>query len=290
LLRADKVSFSYGETRASQLDPRARAVARADVLDDVTAELRRGQILGILGPNGSGKTTLLRLLSGTRTPASGQVLLDGAPLRERSRRAIAQRIAVVPQETHLAFDYTVLELVLMGRHPYLGVFELEGPQDVAIARDALGATGTDALEARQFNTLSGGEKQRVVIAAALAQSAEILLLDEPTSSLDLGYQIEIASLLTRLNRERGVSIAVSTHDLNLAASVCDEIVMIRDGRVIAAGPTADVLTRDNIQAVYDVSADVSRHPSGHLVIVPLARPASHQQTRAAVRSSQGMRP
>ncbi|MGH9176838.1 MAG: ABC transporter ATP-binding protein, partial [Vicinamibacterales bacterium] len=130
------------------------------VLDNVTAEIRKGAIVGILGPNGSGKTTLLRLLSGTRRPTRGQVLLDGTPLNRLSRRAVAQRMAVVPQETQLAFEYTVLEMVMMGRHPHLGVFELEGPHDFAIARDALGATGTAALEDRRFSTLSGGEKQR----------------------------------------------------------------------------------------------------------------------------------
>jgi iron complex transport system ATP-binding protein len=229
-------------------------------------------VLGILGPNGSGKTTLLRLLSGTRAPMAGDVLLDGTPLGRLSRRAIARRIAVVPQETHLAFDYTVMEMVLMGRHPHLGLFELEGPRDFEIARDALRATGTDALASRQFNTLSGGEKQRVVIAAALAQASDILLLDEPTASLDLGYQLEVASLVTRLNRERGVSIAISTHDLNLAATVCGSLVLVREGRVIAAGPTSEVLTPDNIRALYDVTAEVHRHAaSGHLVVVPVAK-------------------
>jgi iron complex transport system ATP-binding protein len=247
-------------------------VLSSAVLRDVSAEIRRGQVLGILGPNGSGKTTLLRLLSGTRMPTSGQVLLEGRPLHELARRAVAQRIAVVPQETHLAFDYTVMEMVLMGRHPHLGLFQLEGPNDFAIAHDAMRATGTEQLVARQFNTLSGGEKQRVVIASALAQASDILLLDEPTASLDLGYQLEVASLVTRLNRERGVTIAVSTHDLNFAASVCSELVMIRDGDVIASGSTADVLTPQNIRALYDVAADVHRHDaSGHLIVVPVSR-------------------
>ena len=281
MLRADRVSFSYETARANARaihSKPASASAAAPVLGDISAEVRRGQILGILGPNGSGKTTLLRLLSGTRTPSSGEVLLEGTPLHRLPRRAIAQRIAVVPQETQLAFDYTVLEMVLMGRHPHLGMFQLEGPDDLAIAHDALRATGTDALTARQFNTLSGGEKQRVVIASALAQAADILLLDEPTASLDLGYQLEVASLLATLNRERGVTIAISTHDLNLAASVCDELVMMRGGRVIAAGATQDVLTPPHVRALYDVSADVHRHAaSGRLVVVPLSRmDASHR--------------
>jgi iron complex transport system ATP-binding protein len=262
LLRADNVWFDYGANTASA----------APVLSGVSAHVARGSIVGILGPNGSGKTTLLRLLSGTRKPVRGHVLLDDVPLDRLSRRAVARRVAVVPQETQLAFDYTVLEMVLMGRHPHLGVFEVEGPGDFAAAADALRATGTEHLRDRQFNTLSGGEKQRVVIAAALAQASDVLLMDEPTASLDLRYQLEVASLIAALNRERGATIVISTHDLNLAASVCGELVMMREGRVVAAGSTADVLTSDNIRHLYDVEADVHRHPAaGHLVIVPVER-------------------
>jgi iron complex transport system ATP-binding protein len=281
LLRADSVSFAYQRQpagRAGWFGSKGGASGSPqhgpgrEVISGVSAELHRGQILGILGPNGSGKTTLLRLLCGTRVPSSGDVSLDGVPLRQMSRRAIAQRIAVVPQETHLAFEYTVLEMVLMGRHPHLGVLQLEGPHDVEVAREALAATGTGEFEARLFTTLSGGEKQRVVIASALAQASDILLLDEPTASLDLGYQLEIATLLQQLNRQRGVTIALSTHDLNLAAAICDALVLIRDGHVLAAGETHDVLTPENVRALYDVSVDVHRHStSGRIVVVPLAR-------------------
>lgn len=207
-----------------------------------------------------------------RRPDHGSVTLEGTSLDRLSRRALARRIAVVPQETQLAFEYTVLEMVLMGRHPHLGLFQLEGPNDFDVARDALAATGTAQLEHRRFSTLSGGEKQRVVIAAALAQAADIMLLDEPTASLDLGYQLEVAALVTSLNQERSVTIVISTHDLNLAASTCHELVMLRQGRVIAAGPTTEVLTPANVRELYDVDADVHVHePSGHLVVVPVTR-------------------
>jgi ABC-type cobalamin/Fe3+-siderophores transport system ATPase subunit len=160
----------------------------------------------------------------------------------------------------------------MGRYPHLGAFELEGANDLAIAREALAATGTATLESRPFATLSGGEKQRVVIAGALAQASHVLLLDEPTASLDLGFQLDIASLLGRLNRERGVTMVVSTHDLNLAASLCTELVLLKAGRVLARGSTEDVLNGANIRELYGVDAEVARHQrAGHLTVVPLAR-------------------
>jgi iron complex transport system ATP-binding protein len=241
-------------------------------VQDVSIAIERGRIVGILGPNGSGKTTLLRLLAGMLTPESGTVTLEGTSLASIPRAALARSIAVVPQETHLAFDYSVLEIALMGRYPHLGTFQLEGPRDVALAREALAATGTAALERRRFATLSGGEKQRVVIASALAQEAEILLLDEPTASLDVGYQFDIAALLARLNRDRNLTIVVATHDLNFAAALCGSLVMLSEGRVVASGPTGDTLTSLSIQALYGVVADVyPHHAAGHLTVVPLRR-------------------
>jgi iron complex transport system ATP-binding protein len=211
-------------------------------------------------------------LSGTRRPSSGRVRLGERPIDHLSRREVAQQIAVVPQETELAFEYSVIEIVLMGRHPHLGLFTVEGPDDIRIAQDALAATGTAHLAERPFHHLSGGEKQRVVIAAALAQSAQLLLLDEPTASLDLGYQLEVSALLKRLNQDHGVTMAISTHDLNLAAAICRELILMRDGRVIATGPTNDVLTPENVRLVYDVEADVHVHgDTGHMTVVPVRR-------------------
>lgn len=259
MLRADSVSFAYrGHT------PR--------VLDAVTVEAARGDLVGVIGPNGSGKTTLLRLLAGTLAPSTGTVSLEGRPLSDWSRRETARRIAYVPQETHSSFDFSVLDLVVMGRFPHLGTFALEGPEDLAIARRALEATGTLGLESRSFNTLSGGEKQRVVIASALAQSADLLLLDEPTASLDVGHQLDVTALLARLNREQGVTMVLSTHDLNFAASLCRRLVLLREGRMLASGPTGAVLTAGAVRALYDVEADVDRHKrAGHLTVTPIAR-------------------
>ena len=241
-------------------------------------------MVGILGPNGSGKTTLLRLLSGMLTPPSGRVEMNGVNLQNIPRSLLARQMAIVPQETHVAFDYSVLEIVLMGRYPHLQPFETEGPNDLAVARTALAQTGTAALADRSFMTLSGGEKQRVIIASALAQfghspldvpaelAPEILLLDEPTASVDLGYQMEISATLRRLNAKRGITMIVSTHDLNFAASICQKVVLLRDGRILAAGELDTVLTPKNISRLYDVDASIDRHPlSGQLNIVPFRR-------------------
>jgi iron complex transport system ATP-binding protein len=262
VLGAADISFAY---------PRRRAAGDI-VLDGVSLTVERGSVVGLLGPNGSGKTTFLRILAGVLQPQSGTVTIAGRPLGQMSRRDLARRVAVVPQETHSTFDFSVIDMVLMGRYPHLGPFELEGADDQAIARDALAATGTSALEARTFATLSGGEKQRVVIAAALAQASDVLLLDEPTAALDLGYQLEITTLLRRLNAERGTTMIVSTHDLNLAAALCERVVLLKHGRVVAQGATETTLTAQNIRLLYEVDADVKFHPlAGHLTVVPLAR-------------------
>jgi iron complex transport system ATP-binding protein len=283
LLRAADVTFGYGETL---------------VLRGVSIDVQDGGFVGVLGPNGSGKTTLLRVLAGTRRPRGGSVTLDDVDLARIPRATLARRMAVVPQETHLAFDYSVLEIVMMGRYPHLGAFELEGPVDHAAARHALDITGTIDFEDRAFATLSGGEKQRVVIAAALAQIAAsrdtsrsgrrtspeanrgaVLLLDEPTAALDLAYQLEIAALLRDLQQVMPISIVVSTHDLNFAASLCRSLVLLKEGRVVASGATEEVLTPPRIRDLYGVEADVHMHESaGHLVVVPI-RPADPEESR-----------
>ena len=263
MLSADNVGFVYEERRG-------RRRGASFELEGVSLSVARGEIVGILGPNGSGKTTLLKLLAGILRPSSGHVRLDGQDLGALARAEIARRLAVVPQHTSPAFDYTALEIVLMGRYPHLAAFEIEGPDDLRTAREAMDATGTSGLEERRFDTLSGGEQQRVAIASALAQTPALLLLDEPTSSLDLAYQLEIASLITRLNQERGVTIVLSTHDLNFAASVCGSLVLLRGGRLAAAGRIDEALTPDTIREVYGVDADVARHErAGHLTVVPV---------------------
>jgi iron complex transport system ATP-binding protein len=264
MLQATNVTFGYDE--------------RTPVLRGVSLSVPAGGIVGILGPNGSGKTTLLRLMAGTRHPQAGAVTLDGTPLTTMSRLALARRMAVVPQETQLAFDYTVAEVAMMGRYAHLGPFEIEGPSDIDVVDEALASTGTLPFKDRLFATLSGGEKQRVIIAAALAQIFRLkpeepgyLLLDEPTASLDLGYQLDVAALLHRLHQERGVTIVVSTHDLALAGALCRRVLLIREGVVLAEGTTDETLTPDNVRRLYGVDVDVVRHASGRRVLVPTGR-------------------
>jgi len=274
LLQALDVSFAYSRTDGGAGASAAAAVPgkTGRVVDGVSLRVERGLIVGLLGPNGSGKTTLIRLLAGLLTPQTGEVRLKDQPIARMTRREIARRLALVPQDTQTTFDYTVLDMVLMGRYPHLRTFALESPDDVAIAREALAATGTDTLEYRYFSTLSGGERQRVVIAGALAQASDLMLLDEPTASLDLAYQIEIAGLLRRLSRERGTTIVLSTHDLNLAAGTCDRIALLKHGCLLADGPTAETMTPSMIAQAYGVTADVRFHDqAGHLTVTPLAR-------------------
>ena len=261
LLQAVDLSVTYG--RGPREESESSSGRNRAALDHVSLDVAHGSLLGILGPNGSGKTTLLRVLAGTLAPDTGRVLLDGADVRRLPRAALARRFAVVPQETQLAFEYTALEIALMGRYPHLGAFEIEGPRDLESALASLDATGTRHLADRRFQTLSGGEKQRVVIASALAQldggaggrPGAVLLLDEPTASLDLRYQMEIGALIRRLHDQQDVSIVLTTHDVHFARAVCDEIVLLRDGQILARGPAADVLTIARLNELYGV--DVS---------------------------------
>jgi iron complex transport system ATP-binding protein len=238
------------------------------VLDHLSLDVPAGSLVGVLGPNGCGKTTLLRVLAGTLRAQSGRVTMDGRDMSTLDRRTVARRVAVVPQDTHLAFDYTVLEVALMGRYPHLGAFEVEGPGDLAAANDALAATGTLDLAHRAYQTLSGGEKQRVIIASALAQldrrtspderSSPLLLLDEPTASLDLRYQVEVAALIDELHGRSvaegtPLTVVLSTHDLHFASTVCDTVVLLSGGRVVAQGAPAGVLTADALASVYGIS-------------------------------------
>ena len=231
--------------------------------------LEPGSVVGLLGPNGAGKSTLVRTLSGV-TRYSGSVKIAGDDLRTLARKEVARRIAVVPQEPRFDFPFSALEVVVMGRHPHLAGLAFESADDLAIARQALARCGASHLAERPIDELSSGERQRIVFARALAQQAPILLLDEPASFLDLRYQVELFDRVRELADE-GTGIVAVLHDLNLAAEYCDRVVLLQGGRVVAAGPTAEVLTYQHLTAVYETEIYVDVNDiTGALVVTPLS--------------------
>lgn len=241
------------------------------VLKGISAEIHPGELMGIIGPNGSGKSTLLRTLAGVLCPASGTVKLDGREVSTIPRAELARRLAVVPQDCAVAFDYSVLEIVLMGRTPHLGRLGFESKADLDVALWALQETNLLPLADRRINALSGGERQRVMIARALAQQAGILFLDEPTAHLDINYQVETLCLIKRLNVEQGKTVVVVLHDVNLAAEFCDRLMMMCDGRMYACGEPEEVLTAENMQEVYGAGVTVRKHPtSGRPYVLSLS--------------------
>ncbi len=199
------------------------------VLQDVSFQVRKGEFVGVIGPNGSGKTTLLKTLYRLLTPQRGDVLFDHLSLKKMSREEIAKKIAVVAQETYPAFPFRVIEMVLMGRSPYLGHLMFESPKDLEIAERAMEWTEILPISQRPIDELSGGERKRVYIAKALAQEPEVILLDEPTTNLDIHHQVEALDLVLSLNREKGLTILMASHDLNLASEYCDRLILLQHG-------------------------------------------------------------
>ena len=231
------------------------------VLRDVSLTVGQGEFLGIAGPNGAGKTTLLLAMTGYLRPQHGVVLLQGRPVVRMSRREAATRVAFVAQKTEVAFPFTALEVVLMGRHPYSGLAALDSAGDVATAMNALGRLGCSDIAEKRFNELSGGEQQLVLLARALAQEAPILVLDEPTSFLDLRRQWMALQVFADL-RSRGVTVVATFHDLNVAARWCSTLLLLHDGVVEAAGPPADVLTPARLESLYGLALAVDTRPDG----------------------------
>jgi iron complex transport system ATP-binding protein len=248
-------------------------------IEQIDLDLAAGEVVGVLGPNGAGKSTLVRALSGTVGPCRGSVTVLGDELASLPRRELARRIAVVPQEPVFDFPFTVLELVLLGRHPHLSGLAFESERDVALAHAALDRIGAGELASRPVDELSAGERQRVVLARALAQQSPILLLDEPSSFLDLRYQVELFDLLRALAGERRAVLTV-LHDLNLAAEYCDRVILLAGGRIAAVGPTAEVLTWAHLTRVYgtEVYVDVN-DLTGSLVVTPLSARARERLRR-----------
>jgi len=241
------------------------------VLHNVNLSIKAGEMVGLLGPNGSGKTTLIKLASGVLKPKQGEIKLDGSSLRQLSRKFIARSVAVVPQHFNIPFAFTTAEVVMLGRTPFLKAFVEGSEVDRQFVANALELVSISELRERRFDELSGGERQKVVLAMALAQQPKLLLLDEPTLHLDITHQVEILELVRRLNVERGLTVIAAIHDLNLAALYFDRLILLKEGRVSADGPPAQVLTEDRIREVFSASVRVEPHPvTGvpHIVIIP----------------------
>jgi iron complex transport system ATP-binding protein len=239
-------------------------------VEGVDLDLAAGEIVGVLGPNGSGKTTLVRVLSGVLAPYRGSVRIGGRELVGLARRELARAVAVVAQEPVFDFPFTALETVLLGRHPHLTGVAFESARDRELAMAALERLDAAPLADRLVSELSAGERQRVVVARALAQETPVLLLDEPSSFLDLRHQVELFDLVRELAAEGRAVLAV-VHDLNLAAEYCDRVLLLDGGRVAAGGPTEEVLTYANLKRVFGTEVYVDVHDlTGKVVVVPLS--------------------
>jgi iron complex transport system ATP-binding protein len=233
---------------------------RDTVVKKISLEVRTADFLGVIGPNGSGKTTLLRLLTKVLPVRQGSVFFSGENINRITLNDFCRKAAFVSQETAVNFPFTVMEIVLMGRIPHLGRFQAEGKKDISIAEDAMAMTDTLRLKNKMIDELSAGERQRVLIAKALAQEPRLLFLDEPTSHLDIGHQIQVLDLLRTLNHSQKLTIVMVLHDLNLAGEYCNRIVLLNRGEVFAQGAPEEVLTYQNIERVYKTVVVVNKNP------------------------------
>ncbi len=242
------------------------------VVDGVDATIPSGRITVIVGANACGKSTLLKTMARILAPTSGQVLLDGEPIDQIPTRRLATRLGLLPQQPIAPEGIAVADLVRRGRHPHQSMFRSTGAEDRRIVEESLLATRTAELADRSIDELSGGQRQRVWIAMALAQRTPVLLLDEPTTFLDLTHQVEVLDLLTDLNRERGTTVVMVLHDINLSARYADHIIAMRAGKVVAAGPPQEVIDADLVATVFDLDSDVITDPvSGTPLILPKGR-------------------
>ncbi len=241
------------------------------VLSDLSLTIEQGEIAGIIGPNGSGKTTVLKLMSKVLRPEAGSIWLMGRNIASMKQKEVARTVSVVPQGTSIAFPFTVREVVLMGRSPHLGILQMERESDVRIADNAMALTDTLGFADRSIDELSGGERQRVIIARALAQESKIMLLDEPTSYLDINHQIEIFDLIKRLNGERDLTVVTVSHDLNMAAEYSDRLILLKNGRVYKDGSPREVITEADIREVYEANVVVTANAvTGAPHIIPIS--------------------
>lgn len=252
VLAVENLSFSYGTRQA---------------LAGVDLKVRAGEMVGVIGPNGSGKSTLLRTISGVLRPYRGRVLLDGDDITHLRRAELARRLGVVPQNPSLPETFAAVDVVLLGRTPHLRFLQSEGRRDLEVVRQAMKVCGVWELAERRVGELSGGERQRVVIARALAQEPRLLLLDEPTSHLDIAHQVAIMDLIWSLSQQQGLAVLAVFHDLNLAAQYCDRLLVLNAGRLVGEGSSREVLTPEIVKLAYGTEVCIVSHP---LNLMPVA--------------------
>ena len=245
ILKLNNISFKYEDK---------------EVLKNIDLDVNPGEILGILGPNGSGKSTLLRIMDGILTPQSGEILINGESYHGFKRSHLAREVAMVAQENHFRFSFSCIEVVLMGRFPHLKRMQFEDHNDLKIAMESLKATHALEFAERSIHDLSGGERQRVLIARALAQEPGVILLDEPTSFLDLKFKREVFKLIASLSKEKGLGVAIVSHDIDLVAQYCSKVVLLKNGSVYRTGDPDTVVTAENIEDVYECPVLVDRNP------------------------------
>lgn len=264
MLKTDKIKFSYAQEK---------------ILKGIDLEIKAGAFIGIIGPNASGKSTLLKNMSKTLKSDSGSVYLDHKLLNDYNSLELAKIMAVVPQNTEVNFNFNVYDIIMMGRHPYQKRWSRLADKDLKIVKEVMEVTDTLKLKNKMINELSGGEQQRVIIARALAQKPDILLLDEPTSSLDINYQGEIYDLLSYLNQELNLTIITVSHDLNLTAQYCQKLILLKAGHIYASGSAAEVLTEKNIKAVYNAEVLIKRNPLSERPFITLIPEANLAKKR-----------
>jgi iron complex transport system ATP-binding protein len=265
------------------------------VLEDISVFIRKGTFFIIIGPNGSGKTTLMKLIAGIHKPSMGQVIVLGKPIDHFTRRSLAKTVAMVAQMSAMEFPFTVEEVVLMGRSPHKGLLGLDNRSDTKIARQSMAFTEVEHLAGRKLDQLSGGEQQRVFIARAICQEPEIILLDEPTAALDLAHQVKVMDLMERLQLEKGVTIVMVSHDVNLADIYANSLLLLKEGKIIRFGSPEQVLTYETLEKAYGCTLIVDKSPLGQFPRITLVPQRyidrnlcnSHRENGCAVLSRAG---
>ncbi|WP_192930265.1 ABC transporter ATP-binding protein [Alkaliphilus pronyensis] len=255
-IKASNITFKYDE---------------ATIINNITFQIEKNSFITIIGPNGSGKSTLLKLLASNLKPQGGTIVLNDISLTQYSTKGLAMEMAVVPQDTAISYDFNVMDIVLMGRNPHIKRFSKETHHDLEKVKDAMVATNTWHLRDRSINEISGGERQRAIIAKAIAQESKVILLDEPTSSLDIHHQLEVLELLKSINKKQGVTIIAVLHDINLAARYSEEIILLHKGCLVTMGKTEEVLTVEALKKAYAMEMIIDRNPyTGSIQINPIS--------------------